>query len=54
MSAGWTPGHHHMTFNVQPSSYQLGDRILIRRWLKVRFFAGFGGILFVDETTPKR
>jgi hypothetical protein len=44
--------HHHMTFHVQPSTYQLGDRILIRRWLEVGFFAGFGGIVFVDETAP--
>lgn len=45
--------HHRATFHVQDSSYRVGHTIKTRRWLTVGFFAQFGGILFVDETTPE-
>ncbi len=42
-----------MTFHVQDATYRVGETIVTRRWLEVGLFAGFGGALFVDETTPE-
>jgi hypothetical protein len=45
--------HHRVSLHVQGPGYRIGEPVLVRRWMEFGYSAGYGGALFVDETTAE-